>query len=205
MADRVGQHIDDYRLIRLLGTGSFGEVYLGEHLYNQTPAAVKMLSLSQENLKEFVKEVGTTLRLKHPHIIHLQALGMSADDIPYLIMDYAPNGTLRQRHRKGTHLPLETIVSYLMPLAEALQYAHDRRVIHRDVKPENVLIRACECWQEKGKPKEWQREVGKKGQKRARDLEGSSLKVGHIDQQKVCFDTVSFLQREMQPKQRGPQ
>jgi serine/threonine protein kinase len=45
MADRVGQHIDDYRLFRLLGTGSFGEVYLGEHLEDQTPAAVKMLSL----------------------------------------------------------------------------------------------------------------------------------------------------------------
>ena len=140
MADRVGQHIDDYRLIRLLGTGSFGEVYMGEHLYNQTLAAVKMLSLSQENLKEFVKEASTAFRLKHPHIIGLLAFGMSADESPYLIMDYAPNGTLRQRHPKGTRLPLKTIVSHLIPLTEALQYAHDRRVIHRDVKPENVLI-----------------------------------------------------------------
>src|SRR5260370_11318347 len=140
MADRAGQHIDDYRLIRLLGTGSFGEVYRGEHVHDRSLVAVKMVSLSQENLKEFVKEASTTLRLKHPHIIHLQALGMSADDSPYLIMDYAPNGTLRQRHTRGARLPLDTIVSYLLPLAEALQYSHDRRVIHRDVKPENVLI-----------------------------------------------------------------
>ena len=140
MADRVGQHIDDYRLMRLLGTGSFGEVYLGEHLESRTPAAVKMLNLSQENLKEFVKEASTAFRLKHPHIIGSLAFGMSADDTPYLVMDYASNGTLRQRHPKGTCLPLDTIVSYLLPLAEALQYAHDRRVIHRDVKPENVLI-----------------------------------------------------------------
>ncbi len=50
MVDRAGQHIDDYCLIRRLGTGSFGEVYLGEHLHNRTPAAIKMLSLNQENL-----------------------------------------------------------------------------------------------------------------------------------------------------------
>jgi serine/threonine protein kinase len=79
MADRVGQHIDDYRLIRLLGTGSFGEVYLGEHLDDRTLVAVKMLSLNQENWREFVKEVGTTFRLKHPHIIALLAFGMSAE------------------------------------------------------------------------------------------------------------------------------
>jgi serine/threonine protein kinase len=140
MANQVGQHIDDYRLIRLIGTGSFSEVYLGEHLVDRTLVAVKMLSVNQENWKEFVKEVGTTFRLKHPHIISLLAFGMSTNEIPYLVMDYAPNGTLRQRHPKGTRLPLDTIISYLSPLAQALQYAHDRRVIHRDVKPENVLI-----------------------------------------------------------------
>lgn len=140
MANQVGQHIDDYRLIRLIGTGSFSEVYLGEHIADRTLVAVKMLSVNQENWKEFVKEVGTTFRLKHPHIISLLAFGMSTNEIPYLVMDYAPNGTLRQRHSKGTRLPLDTIVSYLSPLAQALQYAHDRRVIHRDVKPENVLI-----------------------------------------------------------------
>ncbi len=140
MADRLGQHIDDYRLIRLLGTGSYGEVYLGEHVHDQTLVAIKMLTRSQQNLKGFVNEVGMAFRLEHPHIIRPRALGISADDIPYLIMDYAPNGTLRQHHPKGKRLSLETIVSYLLPLAEALQYAHDKRVIHQDVKPENVLI-----------------------------------------------------------------
>jgi serine/threonine protein kinase len=140
MADRVGQHIDDYRLIRLLGTGSFGEVYLGEHLENQNPVAVKTLNLNQENLRAFVKEASTAFRLKHPHIIGSLAFGMSADNTPYLVMDYASNGTLRQRHPKGTRLSLDTIVSYLLPLVQALQYAHDKRVIHRDVKPENVLL-----------------------------------------------------------------
>ncbi|MBV9614947.1 MAG: protein kinase, partial [Ktedonobacteraceae bacterium] len=59
---------------------------------------------------------------------------------PLLVMDYAPDGTLRQRHPKGQRLPLATVVPYVKQIASALQYAHDRRLIHRDVKPENMLI-----------------------------------------------------------------
>jgi eukaryotic-like serine/threonine-protein kinase len=55
-------------------------------------------------------------------------------------MAYAPNGTLRQRYPKGTRLPLDTVVSFVNQVAEALQYAHDRKLIHRDVKPENILL-----------------------------------------------------------------
>ena len=55
-------------------------------------------------------------------------------------MEYAPNGTLRQRHPKGTRVLLPTIVSYVKQVASALQYAHDERLVHRDVKPENMLI-----------------------------------------------------------------
>ena len=55
MEDRLGQHIDDYHLIRLLGTGSYGEVYLGEHVHDWTLVAIKMLTGSQKNLKGFVK------------------------------------------------------------------------------------------------------------------------------------------------------
>src|SRR6266699_3455144 len=140
MVDRVGQYIDDYRLVRRLGAGAFGEVYLGEHVRDQSQIAVKMLYLTQESLKGFIKEASTAFRLRHPHIVQLLSFGISADDTPYLIMAYASNGTLRERHPKGTRLAVNTVISYLLPLASALQYAHDRRVVHRDVKPENVLI-----------------------------------------------------------------
>lgn len=140
MVDRIGQYIDDYRLVHRLGAGAFGEVYLGEHALDQSWAAIKVLYLTQENLKGFIKEASTALRLRHSHIVQLRSFGIGPDDTPYLIMDYAPNGTLRERHPKGAHLALNTVISYLLPLASALQYAHDRRVVHRDVKPENALI-----------------------------------------------------------------
>jgi len=55
-------------------------------------------------------------------------------------MEYAPNGTLRQRHQQGTRLALETILPYVRQIADALQFAHDQQLIHRDIKPENMLL-----------------------------------------------------------------
>src|SRR5437588_12548207 len=55
-------------------------------------------------------------------------------------MDYAPNGTLRKLHPKGTMLPLSLIIAYTKQIASALQYAHEEKFIHRDVKPENMLV-----------------------------------------------------------------
>jgi serine/threonine protein kinase len=140
MADRVGQQLDDYRLVRLLGAGTFGEVYLGEHVYYQTQVAVKVLKihLTPDTLKEFLNEA-RTVRLKHPHIIQIMDFGI-ADDTPFIVMDYAPNGTLRQCHPQGTRLPLQNTLSYVKQVASALQYAHDMRLIHRDVKPQNMLL-----------------------------------------------------------------
>src|SRR5947209_506096 len=62
--------------------------------------------------------------------------------VPYLAMDYAPGGTLRQRHRGNTKLAVTTVVDYVRQIGEGLQYAHDQKLIHRDLKPENVLIGA---------------------------------------------------------------
>ncbi len=68
MADRIGQQFGDYRLTRFLGRGSFGDVYLGEHVQDKTLAAVKVLQarLTNEDLKEFINETSTVFRMKHP-------------------------------------------------------------------------------------------------------------------------------------------
>jgi len=144
MVDRVGQRLGKYRLIRLLGRGGFAEVYLGEHLRLSTQAAVKVLYTRLANHTEvecFEKEAHTIAHLSHPHIVRVFDFDVQ-DDTPFLVMDYATGGTLRQRHPKGSILPLPAIISYVKQVADALQYAHDQRLIHRDVKPENMLLEA---------------------------------------------------------------
>src|SRR6266568_5503808 len=142
MADRVGEQLGNYQLIRLLGRGGFAEVYLGEHLRLGTQAAIKVLYTrlaSKDAVEEFEKEARTIAHLKHPHIVRVLDYDVE-DDTPFLVMDYASGGTLRKRHPRRTILSLTTIISYIKQAADALQYAHDQRVIHRDVKPENMLV-----------------------------------------------------------------
>ncbi len=112
MADRVGQQFGDYRLTRFLGRGSFGDVYLGEHVHDNTLAAIKVLQarLTPEDLKEFINEVSTTFRLQHPNIVRLLDFGIGADDTPFLAMDYAPNGTLRQRMGRNPSIRRKRLV-----------------------------------------------------------------------------------------------
>jgi serine/threonine protein kinase len=141
MPERVGQRLGNYHLIRLLGHGGFADVYLGEHVYLRTQAAIKVLrmELNADERNNFLNEARTIAHLVHPHIIRVLDFGVDGYT-PFLVMDYAPNGTLRDRHPRGTRLPLSTILVYVKQVASGLQYAHDQHFIHRDVKPGNLLI-----------------------------------------------------------------
>lgn len=126
---QVGQQLGNYRLLRQLGKGGFAEVYLGEHQYLQRFVAVKVLLVSlagdDKESDRFLKEAQTMASLKHPHIVSCLDFGIQ-QNIPYLVMDYAPGGTLRDWHPKGDQVPLSTVVSYVEQVADALQYAHQR-------------------------------------------------------------------------------
>ncbi len=141
MIDRVGKYLGNYLLVHLLGRGSFADVYLGKHIHLDTQAAIKVLhgQLAGQDVKDFLTEGRTIARLRHPHIVQVLDFGVEGM-IPFLVMDYAPGGNLRQRHPTGVQIPLNTVVSYVKQVAEALEYAHQEKVIHRDIKPENMLL-----------------------------------------------------------------
>ncbi len=143
MSDLVGQ-LDRYRLIRKLGSGTFGQVYLAKGRHRDKDVAIKILpSLvnEDEDLPRFLTEARIMMWLKHPHIVQILDFGIDAEkQTPLLVMEYAPNGTLRQHHPKESLVPLSTVLTYITQLAAALQAAHNDQVIHRDIKPENMLL-----------------------------------------------------------------
>jgi eukaryotic-like serine/threonine-protein kinase len=140
MADKTGQQVGSYRLVKLIGKGGFAEVYLGQHIrVASKQAAVKILYLYDVDVQKFQEEAEITEQLVHPHIVRLLDFDLH-EETPFLVLDYASGGSLRHRHPKGSQVPLDIVVAYLNEIASALQYAHDRHILHRDIKPDNMLI-----------------------------------------------------------------
>ena len=142
MNDRTGEHFGAYRLLRLLDAGGFADVYLGEHRQLKTHQAIKVLQMllfEEDQQQNFLQEARLIAHLKHPHIIQVVDFGFENHQ-PFLVMTYAPQGNLRQRHPSGSRVPPDLVIAYISQIASALQYAHNQYVIHRDIKPENLLI-----------------------------------------------------------------
>ena len=140
------QIIGNYQLLHLLGQGASAQVYLGEHTYLQTYAAIKLLrtksKLSAAEKREFMREAQLLAKLQHPHIVKVLDFAFTDEDVPFLVMEYAAHGSLRQRHPRGTRLRLSAVSAYLEQIVEPLTYIHSIGVTHGDVKPENMLLDA---------------------------------------------------------------
>ncbi len=143
MMSASNRQLGKYRILELLGHGGFADVYLGEHIYLHTQAAIKVLhtQLDVKEIEQFRNEALLIAHLTHPHIIRVLDYDVE-NAAPFLVMDYAPGGTLRQRIPRATQASPRLFLPYVQQVASALQYAHDRKLIHRDVKPENMLLDA---------------------------------------------------------------
>jgi serine/threonine protein kinase len=142
MADRIGQVLGKYQLTRVLGQGGFAEVYLGVHVHLGTEAAIKVLHTQlamPSDVEKFRVESSMVAKLVHPNIVRVLDFDVQ-EGTPYLVMDYAPNGSLRQRMLPGRPLAPAEVLPIVLQIAEALQYAHEQKLVHRDIKPENMLL-----------------------------------------------------------------
>jgi len=144
MPNLIGQSIGRYHILEQLGEGGMATVYKARDLNLERDVAVKVIrtdifgsSILERMLKRFQREGRTLGKLTHPNIVPILDFG-DYNGAPYLVMPYLPGGTLKQK-MKG-QIPYHQAVQMLMPVAQALVHAHQQGIIHRDVKPANILI-----------------------------------------------------------------
>ncbi len=134
---------DRYRLIRLLGAGSFGQVYLAVDSELEREVAIKVPTSARfQNSNDgelYLSEARTVAGLVHPNIVPVYDTGKTSDGAVFVVSRFINGETLESRLRKSI-LTANESAKLLKTIAEALAYAHDRRLIHRDVKPANILI-----------------------------------------------------------------
>lgn len=135
--------IREYRLIRELGRGGMGAVYLAEHTRLKRTVALKVLAPEQtgdsQSLARFSREMAAVGRLEHPHIVRATDAG-EHDGVHYLVMEFVPGETLAQVVRRCGPLPLGAACELLRQAAVALQYVHEHGLVHRDIKPGNLML-----------------------------------------------------------------
>ncbi len=132
-----------YRILRQLGRGGMGTVYLAEHIMLDRLRALKFISseLSQDVafLRRFRREAQAAIELRHPNIVEVVDLDQAEDGSPYIAMEYVEGPDLRHELARGV-LPVERAVTIARGIALGLGAAHAKGIIHRDVKPENILL-----------------------------------------------------------------
>jgi len=133
---------DRYTLERELGRGGMATVYLARDVHHRQPVAIKVMHPSLATAldsKRFLREMGIAASLAHPLIVPLYDSGHAAG-VPYYIMPYVEGESLYERLQRERRLALEDALQITHDIASALGYAHSRGVLHRDVKPENILL-----------------------------------------------------------------
>src|SRR5215213_9685236 len=146
----VGTLLDGrYRIDAVVGTGGMSTVYRAFDTVLERPVAIKLrdreMGRDSDQLERFRREARAVAQLNHPHIVGVIDAGEEGTDglsTPYIVFEYVEGETLKARIRRLGRLEVEEAVAYAIEIARALLAAHERHIVHRDVKPQNVLIDA---------------------------------------------------------------
>ena len=149
MNSRLPEHLGKYPVQREIGSGATSRVYLARDPFDDRDVAIKVFQFdenadSQQQrmmFKAFVAEASLAGKLKHPHIVHIFD-AVASPEHSYVVMEYVPGTTLEAHSEVSTLLPLNKVVEIIFKSIRALEYAHRHGVIHRDIKPGNILLSA---------------------------------------------------------------
>ncbi|MEP7044731.1 MAG: serine/threonine-protein kinase [Dokdonella sp.] len=144
---RIGTQIGPYRLLRLLGRGGMGSVYLAERADGQFRQNVALKLIQDDTparavLERFLRERDILARLSHPNIAQLHDGGVSTDGLPYFTLEVVAGEPITQ-WCDARRLGIRSRIDVLLKVCDAVQYAHRNLVVHRDLKPSNILVNAA--------------------------------------------------------------
>jgi serine/threonine-protein kinase len=143
---RLGTLVGNYRLDKILGRGGMGTVYSGEHVYIKKPVAVKVLhpqfARYTEAVNRFLREARAASSINHPNIVDVTDFGLLGDGLVYFVMEFLDGKSLEDVIEREGAVELHRAINIANQMALALEAAHDQGVIHRDLKPDNVMLLA---------------------------------------------------------------
>ncbi|WP_445614314.1 Stk1 family PASTA domain-containing Ser/Thr kinase [Geobacillus sp. YF-1] len=140
----IGKRLNDrYKIISLIGGGGMANVYLARDIILERDVAVKVLRLDFANDDRFIKwfrcEAQAATSLNHEHIVSIYDVG-EEEGVYYIVMEYVQGSTLKQYIQQHAPLPVEQALSIMDQLTSAIAHAHENGIIHRDIKPQNILL-----------------------------------------------------------------
>jgi eukaryotic-like serine/threonine-protein kinase len=140
----IGEVINNYRILSLLGEGGMGAVYLAEHPFMGRKAAIKVLrgDLAGDRglVERFMNEARAANAIRHPNIIDIIDVGRTPSGVPYLMMELLEGQSLAQRIKDAGHLEAREAIEIGVQTAAALTAAHGKGIVHRDLKPDNLFL-----------------------------------------------------------------
>src|SRR5262245_47374565 len=142
----IGETISHYRIVKRLGSGGMGEVYQAEDMRLHRPVALKMMlddgDHSAQARTRFLREAQASSALNHPNIVtiyEIDEVERNGERYSFIVMEYVEGRTLKEIAGEGS---IEKAIDIIMQIADALAQAHERGIVHRDVKPSNVIVTA---------------------------------------------------------------